>query len=121
MSATLAVCPEISITIPPGGWEIIARDGSKPARLLAKEPLLICGLRMHLEAWRVVRGKREVEAGEMSSLADYAQAGAQLHPYDDESFGLLWKVFSGGDGDFTTTRITGYSGNWILLATPFVN
>lgn len=111
-AATSPVIAGSTIDVPADGWEVTARDGAKPARLVAKEPLVICGLRMHLEAWRVVQGKRN---------RDDAPAGAQMHPYDDEDFARLWRVFSNGDGDFTTTRLPGHSGKWILLASPFVN
>jgi hypothetical protein len=120
MSRALAVSREITIDIPAGGWDITGRDGKKPARLLAKTPLVICGLRMHLEAWRVVRGKRDVEADGLLFVGDTG-AGTQLHPFCDDDLAWLWKIFSDGDGDFTTTRIPGYRGNWILLASPFVD
>lgn len=45
----------------------------------------------------------------------------QVHPYCDDDLQMLWRVFSNGDGDFETTALPGFEGEWILLVTPCVN
>ena len=86
-------------------WYVLAADDGIPQRLLALNETIICGARMHIEAWRVVRDENDT----------------QRHWFNDEDMQRLWRVFSNGDGDFETTSLDGYSGEWVIMATPVVS
>lgn len=88
-----------SVTIPDEAWEEV-NEGLETPRNSLITTLVVNGLPMHLEAWRV-----EV-VGDIQGAADseYHDCFEQLH------------AAVNADGHFNTTTISG--GEYILVATP---
>ena len=91
---------EIAFTVPDDLWRNPHDDPSRP--LLNGPTLIVNGLRLHLEAWRVETDDRGVQSAvEADMERDLGDLHNAVH----------------GDGPFTTTVIAGME--YIILATPY--